>query len=119
MRSSKEEQFAAALIARPLRGYRMAREHVFHPTRGWRFDFAWPELKLAVELDGRGRHQTVKGTRGDCEKLNAAVILGWRVLRYPATDIANVDEWVSEIHAAMYALREDDYVQSEPLPTRP
>ncbi len=84
----------------------MVREHVFHPKRGWRFDFAWPELKLAVELDGRGRHQTVKGTRGDCEKLNAAVILGWRVLRYPATDIANVDAWVSEVQAAIFALKE-------------
>ncbi len=105
-RSSKEEQFEAALMARPLRGYRMVREHRFHPTRAWRFDFAWPSIKLALELDGRGRHQTVKGVREDCEKLNAAVIMGWRVLRYPATDIANVDAWVSEVQAAIFALKE-------------
>lgn len=32
------------------------REYVFHRARRWRFDFAWPWLKVAVEVDG--------GTRG-------------------------------------------------------
>jgi very-short-patch-repair endonuclease len=89
-------------MARPLPAEVMVREHLFHSRRGWRFDFAWPTIKLAVELDGRGRHQTVKGTRDDCEKHNAAVLLGWRVLRYPATDIKDVEQWVDEIHAAMF-----------------
>lgn len=106
--SSKEDALAAALSARPVAGTEMVREHRFHPTRKWSFDFAWPSIKLALELDGRGRHQTVKGVREDCEKLNAAVILGWRVLRYPATDIANVDAWVSEVQAAIFALTDTD-----------
>ena len=69
----------------------------FHPTRRWRFDFAWPDLMLAVEAEsgaemhGRrtkaGRvmksgHLTVKGFRSDCDKYNAAAMLGWRVLRF-------------------------------------
>ena len=58
------------------------REYVFHPTRKWRFDFAWPDIKLAVEVEGRGRHQSFGGFEADCEKYNAAAILGWRVLRY-------------------------------------
>jgi very-short-patch-repair endonuclease len=85
----------------------MVREHRFHPKRKWRFDFAFPAIKLAVELDGRGRHQTVKGVRDDYEKLRAAVMAGWRVLHYPATDIADVDDWVSEIHAAVFAFSEE------------
>ncbi len=28
------------------------REFRFHPTRMWRFDFAWPAYRLAVELEG-------------------------------------------------------------------
>jgi hypothetical protein len=28
------------------------REHRFHPVRKWRFDLAWPELLLAIEVDG-------------------------------------------------------------------
>ena len=62
------------------------REYRFSPARRWRFDFAWPDIKLAVEIEGRGRHQTVVGYRSDCDKYNEAVRLGWRVLRFPATD---------------------------------
>jgi hypothetical protein len=62
------------------------REHRFHAERRWRFDFAWPSIKLAVEIEGRGRHQTVVGFRNDCEKYNEALRMGWRVLRFPATD---------------------------------
>jgi very-short-patch-repair endonuclease len=58
----------------------------FHPTRRWRFDFAWPELKLAVEVEGgvfsNGRHSRGKGFTEDCIKYNSAVQLGWRVLRF-------------------------------------
>lgn len=61
-------------------------EHRFHPKRRWRFDFAFPESRIAVEVEGGtwagGRHTTGKGFQKDCEKYNAAVELGWRVLRF-------------------------------------
>lgn len=64
------------------------REHRFHPSRRWRFDCAWPELKLAVELEGgtwiHGRHNRGRGFEADCEKYNAAALAGWRVLRFTA-----------------------------------
>ena len=67
------------------------REHRFHPKRMWRFDFAWPEYKLAVEIDGGtfigGRHNQGIQFSKDCEKLNAATLLGWRVLRYTTIDL--------------------------------
>ena len=58
------------------------REFVFHPGRKWRFDFAWPSNMIAVEIEGRGRHQSFGGFEADCYKYNAAALLGWRVLRY-------------------------------------
>ena len=64
------------------------REYEFHQTRKWRFDFAWPEHMLAVECEGltaptqKSRHTTNYGFTKDCEKYNAAALLGWRVLRY-------------------------------------
>ena len=58
------------------------REWVFHPDRKWRFDFAFPGEKIAVEVEGRGRHQGFTGFQLDCEKYNAAAKLGWRVFRY-------------------------------------
>lgn len=58
----------------------------FHPKRKWQFDFAWPEHKLAVEIEGGtysgGRHTRGKGFEDDCEKYNEALLLGWRVLRF-------------------------------------
>ena len=58
----------------------------FDPARRWRFDFAGPEHRLAVEIDGGtwsgGRHVRGDGYRRDCEKLNAATLAGWRVLRF-------------------------------------
>lgn len=63
----------------------LVRQHVFHPTRRWRFDFAWPRYMLALEVDGGvysgGRHVRGRGFEGDIEKLNEALLLGWRVLR--------------------------------------
>jgi very-short-patch-repair endonuclease len=63
-----------------------AREFKFHPTRRWRFDFAWPLYKVAVEVDGgvynRGRHVRGSGFERDAEKRNAAVLAGWRVLHF-------------------------------------
>lgn len=70
------------------------REYIFHPARKWRFDFAWPDKKLAVECEGavwsRGRHTRGKGFIADCEKYNAAALLGWRVLRYTTNQIDQV-----------------------------
>lgn len=67
-------------------GIEFVREYRFDEARRWRFDFAMPERKIAIEVDGGvfsgGRHTTGKGFEADLEKLNRAVTLGWRVLRY-------------------------------------
>jgi very-short-patch-repair endonuclease len=72
-------QIRAAKLPDPLR------EHRFHPTRRWRFDFCWPEAGIALEIDGAtwtgGRHTRGSGYQADCEKLNEAAVLGWRVFR--------------------------------------
>lgn len=60
-------------------------EHRFHPKRKWRFDYAWPDVRLALEVEGGvwtgGRHTRGSGFLGDMEKYNAAAAMGWRVLR--------------------------------------
>ncbi len=62
------------------------REYRFCLERRYRADFAWPEHRLLVEVEGgvyiRGRHVTPSGYEGDVEKYNLAQELGWRVLRF-------------------------------------
>jgi len=54
--------------------------------KDWRFDFAWPEHRLAVEVEGgswsKGRHVRGTGFEEDCEKYNAASFDEWAVLRF-------------------------------------
>lgn len=95
--SKAEECLAAALEADALPGWDLTREHQFHPVRKWRWDLCFPSVKLAIEIDGRGRHQTIAGARSDAEKNNEGVRLGWRVLRFPATDKAKAYEWAALI----------------------
>ncbi len=71
------------------------REHRFHKSRKWRFDFAWPDefcgSGVALEVDGgvfvRGRHSRGAGIIKDQEKLNEAEVAGWVVLRCVPSDI--------------------------------
>lgn len=82
-------------LAFHMRGVGLKPEHefVFHPERRWRFDFAFPDVKVAVEAEGgifvKGAHTRGAHFRSDCEKYNAAVELGWRVLRYTDREIKN------------------------------
>jgi len=62
-------------------------EWQFHPDRKFRFDYAWPSLSVALEIDGgvwmkRGGHTTGKGKSRDCEKDWLAVQHGWKVIRW-------------------------------------
>jgi very-short-patch-repair endonuclease len=76
------------------------REVRFDAVRRWRFDFAFPDEKLAVEVEGgtwqAGRHQRGGGFAEDCVKYNAATVLGWRILRY-TTDQVESGEAIQQV----------------------
>lgn len=83
-KSELEERFRITWEA--IGGCPLEREVVFHPTRQWRLDFAEPTARIAFEIDGgtangKGRHSRGEGYRKDCEKINAAQVEGWTVLR--------------------------------------
>lgn len=84
-KSRGEEAFAFHVKAEglpvPEREYRFD-----EGKRLWRFDFAWPEKKIAVEIEGgiwsRGRHVRGSGFENDCRKMNEAAAQGWFVYRF-------------------------------------
>ena len=72
----------------------------FDKVRKWRFDFAWKLQKVALEVEGGtwagGRHTRGSGYLADCAKYNAAVLAGWRVLRYSPEQIRD-GVWVEDV----------------------
>lgn len=65
----------------------------FHPVRRWRFDYAWPAQKVALEVQGAiftgGRHTRGAALLKEHQKLNAAATAGWRVLFCTPKQVAN------------------------------
>lgn len=69
----------------------------FHPIRDWRFDWAWEDRKVGVELHGgefmkKGGHTTGVGLTKDCEKIRAAQLCGWIVLPWPGREFRSDPE---------------------------
>lgn len=72
-------------------------EYQFHPDRKFRFDWAWPDHKIAVEQEGgiwrrgilgaAGAHSRPQAILRDLEKYNIAAKLGWRVFRFTPQEI--------------------------------
>ena len=66
-------------------------EYKFHPKRKWRADFHILGKKILVEVEGGvwsgGRHTRGKGYIGDMEKYNAAVVMGYQVLRFSTEQV--------------------------------
>lgn len=85
-RAKKEEiRDVFTTICKTDLGVVCVKEYQFHPKRKWRFDYAIPEHKIALEVEGGvwtyGRHTRPQGFLGDIEKYNTATLMGWRVFR--------------------------------------
>jgi len=94
-----------AKMALHIRAFKLpepVREHRFDASRRWRFDFCWPEQKVAVECEGGtwsgGRHTRGSGFEADARKYAAAVLQGWRVFRVTDAHIDSGEavQWVAE-----------------------
>jgi very-short-patch-repair endonuclease len=97
---------AERLLVSLLRGARITRWRPNHQVRiGSRtvvIDIAFPELKVAIEVDGFAYHSDVDRFRDDRARQNALVNDGWVVLRFTWYDLVQTPEAVlTEIRAAL------------------
>lgn len=94
-------------LPEPVSEYRFATR--LSPPRNWRFDWAFIDARLALEIEGglytKGRHVRIKGFKDDLEKYNTAAVLGWRIIRCLPQQMASgeVLRWVER------ALRQERY----------
>jgi hypothetical protein len=77
-------------------------EYRFCTDRKWRFDYAWPAIKLALEYNGgifmqKSGHSNMKGLHRDSEKINRATVEGWKVLQVTALNYTTVLKTLNEI----------------------
>lgn len=117
--SGKETTFRRGLIRRglplPVAQYRIVDGSGRFIARP---DFAYPELKLAIEIDGGG-HATLSQRRSDSRRQNRLVVAGWLPLRFPETDRAGQKEAFDTIEAAFAAFGEPERKDLPPrLPKR-
>lgn len=75
-------------------GQEVLAEYRFHPGRDWRFDFAIPSCRVAIEVEGGcfngGRHIRLDGFLRDMEKYNEAAVEGWCVIRVLPSELLNL-----------------------------
>ena len=99
---TREVKFLLMLKARKLPI--PVQEHRFHEVRKFRLDWAWPEHKLGLEVDGGvwtgGAHGRGTGITRDQEKTNLAAGLGWRILRCTPSKLM-ADETLDHIARAL------------------
>ena len=104
------QQIAWAKLPEPVR------ELVPLKGRKLRFDFGWPEDKYRLLLEVQGGtsqkpvkiggrwyipvsgHNSMDGINRDCEKLNLAILAGWRVLHVDTKQIHSGQalKWIQE-----------------------
>lgn len=90
-------------------GLSAERQYRFHPVRKWRFDFAFVDAKVAIEVDGGtfsgGRHTRATGYDEDCRKRAEAMLLGWRVLNATGEQVKSGEalRWVQGLLALVEA----------------
>lgn len=76
----------------------MVRNYFFLPDREFELDFAWPAIKVAVEVQGMAHR--IKGKfKRDIEKRALALLAGWRVLEVDGTAIRDgrAISWLREL----------------------
>lgn len=87
-------------------GLTMETEWQFDDDRKWRFDWAIPALKIALEYEGgifrqyegaHGAHSTAGLFTKDTDKYNRATVLGWRVIRVTALNYSTAIHQLNDL----------------------
>jgi len=64
-----------------------------------RVDFAYPDLMIAIEVDGYWAHGSLEAFQRDRERQNELVLAGWTVLRFTWTDLVKRPREVAQMVA--------------------
>ena len=92
----REYRFSRDAIGNPSKGIRVALDRA--GLKDWRFDFAYPQYMIAVEVEGgvfsKGRHTRGVGYSNDREKYNHAQLLCWKVYGFTVIQMDDAYEFL-------------------------
>lgn len=100
--------------------WRLLCPHIGPPTpqhrptedRRWKIDFAWPELFLAVEIEGVGHRLSPRYEQDIC-KYNELAAMGWTLLRFTGNQILDDPDACIGLVAALVLHRLGLFFQEE------
>jgi very-short-patch-repair endonuclease len=92
--ADRADSAAERVIVGLLRGARITGWQRGLPFGPWTIDVAFPDAKVAVEVDGWAWHVDVDRFRSDRRKGNALANAGWTVLRFTWHDLTARPEYV-------------------------
>lgn len=96
-------------------GVALVPEYKFHESRRWRFDFAIPDLRIAIEVEGGifiyGRHNHAASMLKDFEKYNTAAATGWKILKFTPRQLNEVQTFETIRSAVEYARKNTSVCQ--------
>lgn len=85
---------AERLLAKLLRAAGISGWKANYPVGPYKIDFAFPELKIALEADGWAFHSDGEAFQHDRERQNYLILLGWQVLRFTWLDLVEYPQRV-------------------------
>lgn len=106
IKHTKEPNTATKIMIHELEVYKIppyVLEHKFLKDRRFRFDFAWPDYGVYLEIDGMvwtgGRHTSGAGFTRDHEKFNLAHINGWTGIRATTGQVkdGSAIKWLADL----------------------
>ncbi len=104
------------------------RQHMFYaPHRRWQVDFAWPDLRIIVEIEGgiwkgihsddpaksKSRHSYPVTFEKDATKYNRAVLEGWMLLRFGPNQINGRGRGSLRVYEGIDTLKEAIKIKME------
>jgi len=109
--SEAEAQLAQAFTDAGLTGW--VQQYRYVKGRKHRADFAFPEQRLIVEVDGgvynRKAHGSISGILRDMERSNLAAVNGYRVMRYTPSVIKSkkqLEKLIEQVKEALNGIQD-------------
>ena len=103
--ADRASSVAERILLRLLRDAGISGWQLGLPFEGWLIDLAFPDARIAIEVDSWAWHTDVDRFRNDRRKGNALVRAGWTVLRFTWHDLTTRPTYVvAEIRAALLSV---------------